>query len=88
MKRKMTCLNLLQCLSPDDQISIPTRISKSSIWNNDACMVLHRVLGNCRIIVQRCMSIGDENISQGVVANFPECFHLVSLVELRGQIVM
>ena len=68
--------------------TISTRNTKGVRSDNDACVGLGHFVGRCRIIVCKCMLRGDENISRGVVADYPVCPHLVSLVELHGQIFM
>ena len=84
----MTCLDILQCSRPDSQISVSKRMSKGSILNNYSCLGLSHFVGCSIISVQWCMLRGDENISRGTGAGSPVCPHLVSLVELRGQIFM
>ena len=88
LKREMTCLNLSRWLRPYIRISISARTSEGSGSNNDACEGLSCFLGCCRISVQRYMLRVDEKISWGEVSVSLVCPHLVSLVELCGQIVM
>ena len=51
LKRHMTCLNLLQCLLPDSQISISAGISEGSRPNNDSYEGLSHFVGRCIISV-------------------------------------
>ena len=83
LNRKMTCLNLSRCLSPDSQISISAIIYKVSVSNNDACLGLSNFVGRCIIILWWCMLGGEEKVSRGAGAGSLVCTHPVSLVESR-----
>ena len=82
------CLNVSQYLRPDIQISISARIYEVSRSNNDEYVGLSCFVGRFIISVRRCMLRGDNTISRGAIAGYPVCPNPVSLVELRGQIVM
>ena len=70
-KRKMTCLNILQCSRPDSQTSISVEMYEGSIANNDAYEGLSRFVGCCSRSVPQCMLRGSKKTSRGtVLGNF------------------
>ena len=84
----MTCLDLSRCLRPEIQISISARMSESIRSKNYAWEGLSCFVGRFRISILGWMLKGDNNISRGAVMGTSMFPHPVSLVELRGQIVM
>ena len=63
-------------------------MSKGSRLNNDAFEGLSNFVGRFKINIIWCILRGDKNISRDAVEGSLVCPHPVSLVELRGKIVM
>ena len=54
LKHKMTCLDLLRCLSPDSQIPTAAKMYGGSILNIVAFAKLSIFVGHCVISVRPC----------------------------------